>query len=516
MADGKFLNSVGQQPGRRDVLRLGVAGALGLGLTGAAGGRVWAQAAAPSTGGQLIIAASGNSGDSLDPNSLTYSSTRINQICETLTVQSTDPRGYDHVVAEEVVMENPSKWIIRLRQGITFHDGRPVTADDLIFTLNNAIKSPGSTNATLLNAVDPAGIKKLDDRSVQLDLKRPDSMLDLALWRLFIIPQDFNKENPIGTGPFKFKSFTPGSRSEFVRNENYWKAGQPYLDSLVTLSIQDPSAQVNGLLAGQADIVTRLDTRLLALVERRPDFHVSEYTSGATLQINMNTAIAPLGDLRVRQALKMLMDREGIVKQAFSGHATAGNDMFAPLDPYRDNSIKPLDHDPDKALAMLKEADALGAEFIIDTNNGFPNQVNLANVIGQQWKAHGLNVTVRNLDEATFYGPEYKTRQLSSSYWPGHTISSLVLLTRLPDSPFNATGWVDEDFTRIFEAARAEASREKRQELMSELQRIEVERGPVLVPVNPKAVDAFSPHTAGMTEQPFTLRPDYASLRRVG
>lgn len=506
---------------RRDVLRLGAAGALALGFPAvaasarAAGTEAGAGAAGGKVGGQLVIAASGNSGDSLDPNALTYSSTRINQICETLTQQSRDPRGYDCVVAEEVTMENPSKWIIRLRKGITFHDGRPVTVDDLIYTLNNALKSPGSTNATLLNAVDPAGLKKLDDRTLQLDLQRPDSMLDLVLWRLFIVPQDFDKTKPIGTGPFKFKSFTPGSRSEFVRNENYWKPGFPRLDSLVTLSIQDPSAQVNGLLAGQADVVTRLDTRLLALVERKPNFKVSEYTSSVTLQINMNTAIKPLGDLRVRQALKMLMNREAVAKQAFSGHASVANDMFAPLDPYYDASIKPLAYDPDKAKALLKEADALDMAFTIDTNNGFPNQVNLANVIGQQFKSEGLNVTVRNLDEATFYGPEYKTRQLSSSYWPGHTISSLVLLSRLPESPFNATGWTDEEFTKIFEQARAEASRDKRKELMSELQRIEVERGPELIPVYPKAIDASSPHVGGMTEQPFTLRPDYASLQRI-
>ncbi len=503
---------------RREALRLGAAGVFALAMPGvvtSARAASQAGAAAGKAGGQLIIAASGNSGDSLDPNTLTYSSTRINQICETLTQQSTDPRGYDFVVAEEVTMENPSRWVIRLRKGITFHDGKPVTVDDLIYAITNALKSPGSTNGTLLNAVDLAGLKKLDERTLQLDLKRPDSMLDLVLWRLFIVPQDFDKTNPIGTGPFKFKSFTPGSRSEFVRNENYWKEGKPLLDSLVTLSIQDPSAQVNGLLAGQADVVTRLDTRLLALVERKPGFQVSEYTSSVTLQINMNTAIKPLGDVRVRQALKMLMDREAIAKQAFSGHASVANDVFAPLDPYHDSSIKSLPYDPDKAKALLKEADALSAEFVIDTNNGFPNQVNLANVIGQQWKAQGLNVTVRNLDEATFYGPEYKTRQLSSSYWPGHTMSSLILLSRLPESPFNATGWTDPDFTRIFEQARAEASREKRQELMSELQRIEVERGPELIPVYPKAIDASSPHVAGMTEQAFTLRPDYASLQRV-
>lgn len=530
---------------RRSVIRLGAVGAVGLGTsgllaacgsdsgktagsTGAAGGATTSpvagstgsggssSAAAPGKqGGQLTIAASGGSGDSLNPNDLTNSSTRINQICETLTAQSLDPRGYDLVVADEVTMENPSKWTIRLREGLTFHNGQKVTADDVIFTFQNAMSSKGSTNATLLNAVDPKGMKKLDDRTVQLDLQRPDSMLDLVLWRLFVIPKDFDAKNPVGTGPFKYKSFTPGSRSEFVRNDDYWRQGHPYLDSLVTLSIQDPTAQVNGLLAGQADVVTRLDTRLLPLVQQRQGFQVREYVSSVTLQINMNVNIKPLGDVRVRQALKMLMDRDAIVKQAFSGHGVVGNDMFAPLDIYHDASIQPLAHDPDKAKSLLQQAGALDAQFTLDTNDGFPNQPDLANVIGQQWKAAGLNVTVRKLDEATFYGPEYSKRQLSTSFWPGHTISSLVLLTRLPDSPFNATGWTDEEFTKVFNQARAEASLDKRKELMSQLQKIEVERGPELIPAYPKEIDAYSPHVAGMTEQPFTLRPDYASLQRV-
>lgn len=532
---------------RREALRYGAIGAVGVGASGllaacggssdpatstggvttggattapvagstgsaAAGGSTQA---AGKRGGQLTIAASGNSGDSLDPNTLTYSSTRINQICETLTAQSTDPRGYNLVVADEITMENPSKWVIRVRDGLTFHDGKKVTADDVIFTIQNALSAKGSTNATLLNAVDPQGMKKLDDRTVQLDLKRPDSMLDLVFWRLFVIPKDFDPKKPVGTGPFKFKSFTPGSRSEFVRNEDYWQEGKPFLDSLVTLSIQDPTAQVNGLLAGQADVVTRLDTRLLPLVANRQGYQVKEYTSSVTLQINMNVNIKPLNDLRVRQALKMLVDREAVVKQAFSGHGVVANDMFAPLDNYHDASIQPLAYDPDKAKGLLKEAGALDAQFVLDTNDGFPNQPDLANVIGQQWKAQGLNVTVRKLDEATFYGPEYKTRQLSSSFWPGHTISSLVLATRLPDSPSNATGWTDEEFTKIFDQARAEASLDKRKELMSQLQRIEVERGPELIPAYPKEIDAYSPKVAGMTEQPFTLRPDYASLQNV-
>ena len=175
----------------------------------------------------------GSGSDTLDPHKgLTYLDTARAQSLYQPLLQLNTKAQTEFVLAEDISPHgSTSNWVIRLRKGITFHDGKPLTADDVIFTLRRIINGK-LTGATPLGPIDLKGLKALDTHTVQVPMTSPyGSFIDqLAYWYyLYIVPTGFNPAKPNGTGAFKYQSFTPGQRSVFARNPNYWKSGLPYV-----------------------------------------------------------------------------------------------------------------------------------------------------------------------------------------------------------------------------------------------------------------------------------------------
>ena len=254
----------GSALGRRQFLRgLAATGALaGTGSLVAAcssGSSSSAPAAAPTgsihKGGSLKVGLTGGSGsDTLDPHKgLTYLDTARAQSLYQPLLQLNTRAQTELVLAEEISPHgSTSSWVIRLRPGITFHDGKPLTADDVIFTLKRIINGK-LTGANSLGPIDVNGLKKLDTHTVQVPMTSPyGSFLDqLAYWYyLYIVPTGFNPSHPNGTGAFKYQSFTPGQRSVFVKNPNYWKPGLPYVDTLTIIDFSDSASLQNALVGG--------------------------------------------------------------------------------------------------------------------------------------------------------------------------------------------------------------------------------------------------------------------------
>src|SRR5215475_6294407 len=251
--------------GRRQFLR----GLAGTGVLAGAGGLLAACGSGSSTpaassptataarkkGGALKVGLTGGSGsDTLDPHKgLTYLDTARAQSLYQPLLQLNTRAQTEFVLAEEISPQgSTSKWVIRLRPDITFHDGKPLTADDVIFTLKRLINGK-LTGANSLGPIDVNGLKKLDTHTVQVPMTSPyGSFLDqLAYWYyLYIVPTGFNPSHPNGTGAFKYQSFTPGQRSVFVKNPNYWRPGLPYIDTLTIIDFSDSASLQNALVGG--------------------------------------------------------------------------------------------------------------------------------------------------------------------------------------------------------------------------------------------------------------------------
>src|SRR6516162_11549410 len=254
---------------RRDFLKAGLAGSLAIGAGGlldacGTGNTIKpftvSNVGKPQTGGQLRAGLTGGStADTLNPlNAITnVDFSRINNLYEPLIGLTPEAQPV-FVLAEELTPNaNATEWTLRVRQGITFHNGKPLTADDVIYTFRAILnpKAPGSAAAGLA-PIDAKGMTKLDAYTVRIPCSTPFATLHQALaipGYSDVIPVGYDPAHPVGTGAFQLKSFSPGTQSTFVRYGGYWQTGLPYLDEVVITDYADQTSQVNALLAGQVD-----------------------------------------------------------------------------------------------------------------------------------------------------------------------------------------------------------------------------------------------------------------------
>src|SRR5207237_691881 len=246
-------------------------------------------------------------------------------------------------LAESVTQEASDKWVIRLKQGITFHNGKTLGADDVIYSLRR-ISDPkqGLFGTAGLASIDPNKIDKVDDRTVRLNLKHADSTIGDQLGQYYngIVPVGYTRAGTqIGTGPYKVQSFTAGQQSVHVRNPNYWRSGQPYFDQVTVIDFPDPSAQVNALLSGQLDAITDIPFAQISVVRAHNNLAVLESQGGGWLPLCMAIDMEPFTDVRVRQAFRLIANRDQILQQVLSGHGRVANDLYSPFDPGYDSSL---------------------------------------------------------------------------------------------------------------------------------------------------------------------------------
>ena len=247
-----------------------------------------------------------------------------------------------------------------LRQHVTFHDGTPLTADDVVFTLNRA-RAEDSTNAQkqLFAAIEE--VEALDTYTVQVTLSQPQgSFLFNMAWGDAVIMSpasvETNATNPIGTGPFRFVRWVQGDRVELERNPDYWGRA-PALERATFRFISDPSAAFAAMMAGDVDAFPNFPApETLAQFEADPRFNVIVGSTEGETILSMNHQHEALSDVRVRQAIAHAINRQDIIDGAMFGYGTPIGTHFAPHNPdYLDLTAQSA-HDPERARALLAEA----------------------------------------------------------------------------------------------------------------------------------------------------------------
>ncbi|CAI8706845.1 peptide/nickel transport system substrate-binding protein [Pseudomonas donghuensis] len=404
-------------------------------------------------------------------------------------------------LAEEAeASADANTWTVRLRQGLEFHNGKTIDADDLIFSIRRLTDPQlASPYAALLHWVDRDNLEKLDARTVRIRFKDGRSYLPLAeTWVNFggIVPVDYHPlTNPVGAGPYKLKSFTPGQRSVFSRFENYYKDGRPYADELEIIDFKDQVSRLAALRAGQIDMANGLPSEQLQIIERDPRLQLVTSVSGNWLSFEMNTSKPPFDNPKVREALRLLADRPELVRRALNGQGRVANDLYAPNDPTFNHRLGPRPHDPQRAAQLLREAgyDKLEVELVTTSGPALASAL----VFAEQAKAIGVTLKVRQVDQATFDGPQHDQWQLST----GGTIGAPFLASAMHiDAPFavaNKTHFNDPQFSQLFLQAMAQPDLAKRSALVHQAQQIQYERGGLLIWGYVNLLDAFSRQVGG-------------------
>jgi len=452
-------------------------------------------------GGNLKVGLTGGSGsDTLDPHKgLTYLDTARAQCLYQPLLQLNPKAQTEFVLAEEITPHgSTSKWIIRLRSGITFHDGKPLTADDVIFTLRRIISAP-LTGATPLGPINVKGLKALDKRTVLVPMNSPyGSFLDqLAYWYyLYIVPVGFNPQQPNGTGPFKYKSFTPGQRSVFVRNANYWRPGLPYVDSVTIIDFSDSASMQNALTTGVIHGAGALEGPQITVLKSSPSVRTVASHTGAITPFTMRVDQAPFNDVRVRQAMRLLVDRPQLISSALNGFATVGADVSSPYDPNYDTSLH-RQQDIGQAKHLLKQAGQTNLTVQLVTSPVATGTTAMATVLQQQAKAAGVTINLKTVDPTTFFGPNYLHWTFSQDFYNYSPYLAQVAQSLLPTSPFNETHWHLPKYVSLYHQANATANASTRKQIEHEMQMIDFNEGGYIIPAFIDALDAYSTKITG-------------------
>jgi peptide/nickel transport system substrate-binding protein len=425
---------------------------------------------------------------------------------------------YDHLVvwdrersvlqpdlAEEFTAEAADTWLIRLKQGIEFHNGKTLDIDDVIFTFQRIIDpKTAAVSASTLASVDPNGFTKLDDYTVRLKLKRPDVTIADAMseFSAGVVPVGFDPNNPVGTGPFKFKSFTSGESSDFLRNENFWKEGLPYVDELVIIDFPDDSARVNALISGQVDIIDHVPLGQAPVIEGNDDLAIlDEKGGGQWLPIVMRVDAPPFDNNDVRLAMRLIADRGEMVEQALAGFGRPGNDIFAPLDACYNSSLPQREQDLDQAKSLLKRAGQENLKVDLVTSNPAAGMVEAAQVFAEQAREAGVTIKVQVVDVPTLFGPEYTTRPFGMNFWGPRSFLIQAAQNMLPTSAENNTHWPDaesKEYVSLYQEALGTLDEQQRCELINEMQEMEWNRGGHIVWGFSNLVGAFNTKVKGV------------------
>ena len=510
---GSGLLSDGMSVGRRQFLRgavatSAIAGAGGL-LAACSSGSdgTSAKTGVPDAaqtrrrGGSLKLGLSGGSSDdTMDPHAgvvyIDYA--RINSVYQPLVFLNNQAE-IQYGLAEKIEPRDKkaTEWLIHLRQGIKFHDGKPFTADDVIFSLARAQKNNA---AAALATVDAKGLKALDANTVLVPMTSPFGRLVEQLaaffFDLYMAPVSFDPSKPNGTGPFVFQSFTPGARSVFTRNKNYWKSGLPYVDTLEIIDFSDNVSLQNALVTDVVQGAGALDPQQIAALSSTKGVTAVAAKAGGFLPFTMRLDQAPFTDVRVRQAMRLLVDRQQMIDSALGGYATLASDVFSPYDPDFDKSLQ-RHVDIPQAKFLLKQAGQSDLTVQMTTSAIASGTIAMATVLSEQARAAGVTIKLNQVDPGTFFGDSYLSWNFSQDYYPYLPYLSQLAYSIVPGSPFNECHLKDAQYLSLYQQANETSSVPLRKEIESKLQEYDFNNGGYIIPAFSDSLDAYSDKIIG-------------------
>ncbi|EUC19490.1 UNVERIFIED_ORG: peptide/nickel transport system substrate-binding protein [Burkholderia sp. CF145] len=497
---------------RREVLRAMAAGGLmslsGAGLLASSGAAFAQQQGKPKQGGKIRVATqSSSSADTLDPakGALGTDYVRANMFYNGLT--ELDPHlGAKMALAESLETKDATVWVVKLRSGVQFHDGKSLTPNDVVYSLMRH-KDPAvaSKAKTLADQIKEAKATGPNEVTITLEGANADLPVILATSHFLIVKDgttDF--KTAVGTGPFKLKEFAPGVRTVGVRNEKYWKPGMPHLDEVELIGIGDESARVNALLSGDVQLINAVSPRSTARIKGTPGFSVLETKTGQYTDLIMRDEGGITGTADFRRGLTHLMDREQIRRAVFLGYGSIGNDQ--PIDPTNKYYLKGLPQrpfDPEKAKFYFQKAKLGSAPVQLYASPAAEGSVEMAMLLQQVAPQAGLNLQVVRVPSDGYW----------SNHWMKHPLgygninarpSADVLFTQFfkSDAPWNEANWKNPKFDQMLVAARGEPDDAKRKQIYGDMQQLVHDDGGIGIPMFQSSLDAHSSKLKGLGSIP--------------
>lgn len=493
---------------RRDFL--GRAAALGVTATFANGLLAGAaKAAGPVKGGILKAGMQGGeSTNSLDPASWAsqvpylFGRAWAEQLVEPLPDGTLEPK-----LAEEFDASDDAKvWTFKIRKGVTFHNGKELTPDDVVATLERHSDANSKSGALgLMGGIDRI---KADGQNVVVTLKEPDADLPylLADYHLMIQPNG-GKDDPgagIGTGPYKVAVNEPGVRHVGERYADYWNAGnRGFADQVEVIVINDATARMAALQSGQVDMINRVEPKVVGLIKNVPGVEIRNVAGKGHYVFIMHCNTAPFDNNDLRLALKYAMNREEMVQKILMGYGTIGNDspINATYPLFSEMEQRP--YDPEKAAFHYKKSGHSGTVLLRTSDVAFPGAVDAAQLYQQSCAKAGITIEVKREPGDGYWSEVWNRQPFSTSYWAGRPTQNQMYTTAYySKADWNDTRFFREDFDKLLIQARSELNPDKRKELYKTMGEIVRDEGGVIVPMFNDFIDATGPRVGGWVNDP--------------
>ncbi|KKM59317.1 hypothetical protein LCGC14_1548200 [marine sediment metagenome] len=452
-----------------------------------------ANAAVPQKGGLFRIGADGGStSDSLDVRQLVsvMSQHLSSQLRNNLVELNDQTRAVPELAESWEPSADAVTWIFKLRQGVEFHNGKTMDAEDVLYSINlHRGEDSKSSVKVLLDQVDSIKADTKDTVVFTLKAGNADFPFVLSQYNFGIVPKgttDF--EAGIGTGPYMLEKHEPGVRCKVKRNPNYWKAGRAHFDAVETMTINDVQARTNALKTGQIDVMNRPDLKTIHLLEKTANLNLTRIEGTQHITIPMRTDTSPFDNNDVRLGLKLALDREQVLKNVLRGYGAIGNDtVISPAYRYFASELEQRTYDPDKAKYHLKKGGAADQKFKLHVADAaFTGAIDTALIYKENATKAGIDIEVVKEPNDGYWSNVWMKKAWCFSWWYGRPTEDWVFSTAYAaDAAWNETYWKHERFNKLLLEARSELDETKRRNMYVQMQQIQRDEGGTLVPVFP-------------------------------
>ena len=446
----------------------------------------------------------------------------LNAVYDYLVDIDADNNIRPRLATQWAVSSDGLTYTFNLAENVTFHDGTPLTAADVVWTFDRlrdaSLELPTADLYSNIDTIEATG-----ETEVTFTLKNtnPFFLYDLSDNHALILKAGTEDAatNFNGTGPFKVVSYVPEDRLEFAANENYFMAGKPGVSSMEFIFFSDQAAGVDALRGGQVDLLMRMPTPLFLTLQGEPGINTVNIPTNGFDVVRLRSDREPGSNPLVMQAIKLATDRDAIAETVTQGLGAVGRD--SPIGPlykaYYSEETPIAARDPEAAKALLAEAgypDGLQLDLHVPDSGDRPD---LAVILKEQWAPAGIDVNVLVEPESVYYGENgWLDVDLGITGWGSRPIPQFYLdVMLISDAKWNESHYSDAEFDQLAAVAGTTLNEAERVQAYKDIQRIMIERGPILIPYFFAQLGAISDQFEGFEMKAFAGRTDLSTIRPV-
>ncbi len=474
----------------------------------------------PKRGGHLVMGCNGGAAsDNFDPGTHTrdFHWVMSHQVYDSLSFVNEKMAVVPWLAESWDFKDRAKTWIFKLRRGVTFHNGKSLTAADVVFSINRhrSTNSTSTGKATVESVVDLVASAP-DEVTFKLSTPDVDFPYSLAGFQMMIGPEG-TKWDGTGTGPFVLQQHEPGVRLLTKKNRNDWKSDRGYVDSVESVCISDASARLNGLLSGSLHVINRVPATSVKQIEDSGKFQIFTVNGSAHPTLCPLTNAAPYNNLDLRLALANVVDRPSILTTVYRGFGALANDHPIPAHmPEFNSSLPQRKADPDKAKFHLRKSGFTDPIVYTTAETAYTGANAVAEVVQAAATKAGFNFQINRVPNDGYYTKYWKQMPFAASTFGGRSTANILLTQEFgSQSGLNGSLYKNEKFDQLILASRGETDKQKRLQMYHDMQTILYEEAAGIIPVFFNNIEAGANSVRGYISSPVIQLGNYRAAENI-